>query len=104
MAVDGAIAAEDQDGIGLIGSCRHADAPVVLGRLGILKRLEVVRRTSQAEDGGGAHVREGSRNRFMGIAPHQVTIAIFSCLPTLKANFTGGGGVSTIRGSFVTSF
>ena len=63
MAVDGAIAAEDQDGIGLIGSCRHADAPVVLGRLGILKRLEVVRGTSQAEDGGGAHVREGSRIR-----------------------------------------
>jgi hypothetical protein len=35
--------------------------PDVFRRLGILKGLEVVRGTSRAEDGGGAHVREGSR-------------------------------------------
>ena len=63
MAADGAVAAEEQDGVGLIGSCRHADAPLVFERLAILKRLEVVQGTSQTEDGGGAHVREGSRIR-----------------------------------------
>lgn len=61
--MDGAVAAEKQDRVGLIGSCGHADAPGVFGRLGILKGLEVVGGTSQAEDGGGAHVPEGSRNR-----------------------------------------
>ena len=59
--MDGAIAAEEQDSVGLIGSCRHADAAVGFVRLGILKRLEVVRGTSEAEDDGGAHVRERSR-------------------------------------------
>src|ERR1700683_2878711 len=63
MAVDGAVSAEEQDDVGLVGNCRHADAPGGVVRRGVLKGLEVVRGTFQAEDGGGAHLREGSRNR-----------------------------------------
>src|SRR5271155_4015624 len=61
MAMDGAVATEEQNDVGLIGGGGHADVPCDFRRLGILKRLEVVGGTSQAEDGGGAHVREGSR-------------------------------------------
>src|ERR1700675_1346154 len=55
MAVNGAVAAEDQDNVGLVCGGRHSDPPVdaVIDS----ERIEVFRRTSQPEDGGGAHVR-----------------------------------------------
>jgi len=53
--VDGAIAAEKQDDVHLIGGGGQADAPV--DARASLEGLETFRRTSQPEDGSGAHVR-----------------------------------------------
>ena len=55
MPVDGAIATEEQDDVRLLRSSRRSDAPVD-APVG-LERIEILRRTSQPEDGGGAHVR-----------------------------------------------
>jgi len=59
VTVDGAIAAEEQDHIHLIGGSRQADAPVDFFACVFicLEWLKVFRRTSQPEDGSSAHVR-----------------------------------------------
>jgi hypothetical protein len=59
VTVDGAIAAKEQDDIGLIRSGRHPDAPVDRwsSRLVCLEGFEVSRRTSQPENGGRTHAR-----------------------------------------------
>ena len=59
MAMDRAVAAEEENRVGVARS-RHAKLPLNIW-VG-LERLEVLWRGSQAEDGGGAHMRdEGSR-------------------------------------------
>ena len=55
VAVDGAIAAEEQNDVRLSRNRGDPNAPVD-ARVG-LKWLEIFRRTSQPEDGGRAHVR-----------------------------------------------
>ena len=53
--MDGAVAAEDENRVGLIRVCRRIDEPVRLRIL--LKRLQVFGGSSRPEDGSCAHVR-----------------------------------------------
>jgi hypothetical protein len=55
VPVDGAVATKEQNNIRLIRSGWHPDAPVDFSVR--LEGLEIFRRTSQSENGGGTHTQ-----------------------------------------------